>query len=351
MEEFELFVPGRLCLFGEHSDWAGGHRRQNSEIGKGYTIVAPTNQGTYAKVRRIDKPLFRFKSVLSEKPFEIEMNDKKALKVAEEGELYSYVAGVVHEVISCYNHPQSHGIEIENYKVDLPIKKGLSSSASVCVLTARAFSLLYDLRWTKKREMEVAYIGEIKTPSRCGKMDQACAYDDPILMTFNADNLEIEELKVGENIPLLVVDLKKGKDTKKILSHLNKGFPFPTTPEEKAKHDYLGPINEYIVNRAVKAIEKGDVKRLGILMREAQEKFDCYLAPSCPEELEAPKLHDVLGDANVLKLAFGGKCVGSGGDGTAQLVCKSFDDRRELEKILNSKGYECFHLDLKKNIQ
>jgi len=22
-----LFVPGRLCLFGEHSDWAGAYRR------------------------------------------------------------------------------------------------------------------------------------------------------------------------------------------------------------------------------------------------------------------------------------------------------------------------------------
>jgi galactokinase len=24
---FELFVPGRLCIFGEHSDWAGAMRK------------------------------------------------------------------------------------------------------------------------------------------------------------------------------------------------------------------------------------------------------------------------------------------------------------------------------------
>ncbi len=24
--EVELFVSGRLCLFGEHSDWAGEHK-------------------------------------------------------------------------------------------------------------------------------------------------------------------------------------------------------------------------------------------------------------------------------------------------------------------------------------
>ncbi len=46
----ELFVPGRICLFGEHSDWAGGHRRQNSSIEKGYTIITGTNQGVYARV-------------------------------------------------------------------------------------------------------------------------------------------------------------------------------------------------------------------------------------------------------------------------------------------------------------
>ena len=32
----KLFVPGRICLFGEHSDWAGGYRRINAAIEKGY---------------------------------------------------------------------------------------------------------------------------------------------------------------------------------------------------------------------------------------------------------------------------------------------------------------------------
>jgi len=28
----KLFVPGRICLFGEHSDWAGGYCRINPDI-------------------------------------------------------------------------------------------------------------------------------------------------------------------------------------------------------------------------------------------------------------------------------------------------------------------------------
>ena len=35
----KLFVPGRLCLFGEHSDWASLHRVMNSAIVPGHAIV------------------------------------------------------------------------------------------------------------------------------------------------------------------------------------------------------------------------------------------------------------------------------------------------------------------------
>ena len=46
----KLFVPGRLCMFGEHSDWAARYRLNNSELEKGYTLIASTNQGVYAEV-------------------------------------------------------------------------------------------------------------------------------------------------------------------------------------------------------------------------------------------------------------------------------------------------------------
>ncbi|KAH8052051.1 hypothetical protein JL722_10498 [Aureococcus anophagefferens] len=51
----EVFVPGRLCLFGEHSDWSGAFRRFNPAIGVGATLVLGTTQGLYARVRRTAK--------------------------------------------------------------------------------------------------------------------------------------------------------------------------------------------------------------------------------------------------------------------------------------------------------
>ena len=44
---------------------------------------------------------------------------------------------------------------------------------------------------------------------------------------------------------------------------------------------------------------------------------------------------------------YGGKCVGSGGDGTAQFICKSKAAREEAKKILAFERYNCLDLDLK----
>ena len=100
-------------------------------------------------------------------------------------------------------HYRVRGLVIRNTRTDLPIKKGLSSSAAISVLTARAFNRVYDLRLTIRGEMELAYQGEITTPSRCGRMDQGCAYGDrAVLMEFDGDRLSTEEVRPGEGAAL-----------------------------------------------------------------------------------------------------------------------------------------------------
>ena len=76
------------------------------------------------------------------------------------------MAGVAYQVLTHYH---VRGLVIDNYQTDLPVKKGLSSSAAISVLTARAFNRVYDLKLTTRGEMEIAYQGEITTPSRCGR--------------------------------------------------------------------------------------------------------------------------------------------------------------------------------------
>lgn len=191
----QIFVPGRVCLFGEHTDWAGGFRRFNHEIEKGYTIVVGTNQGLHANIRKHPHSLV-ISSTLSNGerhgPLEIPMRKQDLLAAARKGDFFSYIAGVAYKILTDY---QISGLVIDNFKTTLPECKGLSSSAAVCVLTARAFNVLYDLKMTIRGEMEYAYQGEILTPSQCGRMDQGCAYGSrPIIMTYDGEFLDVEEM-------------------------------------------------------------------------------------------------------------------------------------------------------------
>ena len=48
----EIFVPGRLCLFGEHTDWAGKYRTMNAEIVPGAALVTGIEQGIHATIEK-----------------------------------------------------------------------------------------------------------------------------------------------------------------------------------------------------------------------------------------------------------------------------------------------------------
>lgn len=109
----------------------------------------------------------------------------------------------------------------------LPLKSGLSSSAAICVLVCRAFNELYNLKLSTMGEMNVAYVGELRTASRCGRLDQACAFGvRPVLMNFDGEEIDVNRLNVKRDLHWVFADLNASKDTVKILRDLNKAFPF-----------------------------------------------------------------------------------------------------------------------------
>ncbi len=345
----KLFVPGRICLFGEHSDWAGGYRRLNADIVEGYTLICGTDQGITAEVEPHPTALVLTSTTPDGQqigPYEIPMEPKALLEEARSGGFWSYIAGVAYQVMT---HYRVRGLTIHNTHTDLPIKKGLSSSAAICVLTARAFNRVYDLKLTVRGEMELAYQGEITTPSRCGRMDQGCAFGNrPVLMTFDGDRLETTELRVKKDLYFVIVDLQAQKDTLEILNRLNRCYPLAKNEIERGVQELLGPINRRIVHQAVEALQEGDAERLGALMTEAQAFFDRYAVPACPEELTAPILHRVLNYAPLKPHIWGGKGVGSQGDGTAQFVARSAADQQAVVEIIERDlGMACLKLTLR----
>jgi galactokinase len=347
-----LFIPGRICLFGEHSDWAGGYRRTNAAIEKGYTLICGTEQGIYAEVAPHPAAL-----VLTAKtpdgeaqgPYEIPMDAHALLDEAQRGGFWSYIAGVAYQMLT--NYHRVRGLVIHNYKTDLPVKKGLSSSAAICVLTARTFNRVYDLQLSVRDEMELAYQGEITTPSRCGRMDQGCAFGNhAVLMTFDGDHLETTELHVARDLHFIIVDLHAQKNTHEILRRLNQCYPNAANEIARGVQELLGPINQRIVSQAVDALRAADAERLGALMTQAQALFDRYATLACPEELAAPILHRVLNYAPLQPHIWGGKGIGSQGDGSAQLIARSqADQQASVEIIARDLKMSCLTLTLKQN--
>ena len=321
----DLFVPGRLCLFGEHSDWAAQYGRH-----KGFCLVIGTDQGLSAVARPSDS--FVVETELPDalgrpsgrrRQMSCGWNADMLLEAAkDENEFFRYCAGVAYEMSS--RPGVDAGIDLRITAMDLPLKKGVSSSAAVCILVAKAFNAVYSLGLFPHEMMEVAYLGERLTGSQCGRMDQACIYGKvPVLLTFQkSEAVRVEPVFPGEEISMFIVDLAGKKDTVQILSDLQSAYLVDRNIQRG-----LGPHNERIVREAFRALGDGDAEWLGRLMTEAQESFDRRVAPGSPAELASPLLHALLTSAEIAEHVHGGKGVGSQGDGTAQFVARSSADR------------------------
>ncbi len=334
MDSLELFVPGRLCILGEHSDWAGTNRMMNAEIVPGEAIVTGIEQGIYADVKKDDKFIVQSDlECFDGARFECEMDTVKLREAASAGGFFSYVAGVASYI---NEHYRVKGLKICVTKMDLPIKSGLSSSAAICVLVARAFNRIYNLHLNTMGEMNIAYMGEQRTPSRCGRLDQACAFGvAPLHMTFDGSDIRVRPLMLKTQLHFVISDLNASKDTIKILGDLNKCYPFARNEMEETVQKALGEDNAKYVASAVKCIEDGDVEGLGRVMMEFQDNFDEKVAPACPQELTSPVLHAVMSDPKIQKWIYGCKGVGSQGDGMIQFLAKDPESRAELMEYLS----------------
>ncbi len=341
-----LFVPGRLCLFGEHSDWA-------SERGDhpGYCIVTGTKQGLRATAERADRLIVESPAPdRSGRPGapvrRIELPwDGVALgaAAADELEFFRYCAGTASVMLSKYDLPAGVHLRIES--MDLPLKKGVASSAAVCILVARAFDAVYGLNLFPHELMDAAYLGERLTGSECGRMDQACIYGrTPVLLAMSPQRgVRVEPIRPRRDVHLLFVDLAGHKDTVAILTALQRAHA--TSPDLRRA---LGPDNEGIVRGAYRALGDGDAAGLGSLMTEAQALFDARVAPHCPAELAGPLLHEVLSFDAIAGDVYGGKGVGSQGDGTAQFVARDRASRdAAMRKISEAfPSMRCFPLTI-----
>ena len=93
--------------------------------------------------------------------------------------------------------------------------------------------------------------------------------------------------------------------------------------------------------------QEGDQPAVGRIMTEFQAQFDRHMQPACPSQLTAPVLHKVLQYPPLQPLVWGGKGIGSQGDGCAQFLAKSPEDQqRVMEIVTRDLGMACLTLTL-----
>lgn len=192
-----FFCPGRVNLIGEHIDYNGGK-----------VMPCAISLGTWLAVAKNNNKLLRFSSLNFPEKADFHLQDSYS-KTGKEW--FNYPLGVVNEIVQTGDHLS--GLDMLYYG-NLPIGAGLSSSASIEVLTGFAFKKLFHLNISEKelalmgKKAENEFIGVSS-----GIMDQFAVVmgkkNKAILL--NCDTLDFEYLpfETGEFILAIINSNKK----------------------------------------------------------------------------------------------------------------------------------------------
>jgi galactokinase len=190
------FSPGRVNLIGEHIDYNGG-------------LVMPCaiTFGTYVVAALNNDNVFRFRSLNFDEKLDIPLQQD----YKKNGESwFNYPLGIIEYFLK--GGHQLQGLDLLYYG-DIPISSGLSSSASIEVVTAYALNELFNCGYSKlelvqlSKEVENVFIGV-----NCGIMDQfavAFGEKDKALM-LNCDTLDYKavDTNLGEYV-LAIINTNK----------------------------------------------------------------------------------------------------------------------------------------------
>lgn len=291
-----FFSPGRVNLIGEHIDYNGG-LVMPCAITYGTTLLtAPNKEG-----------IFRFRSTNFEETLDIPV---KSFYEKTGSTWFNYPLGVIHNFVQ--NGKKVQGLDMLFYG-DLPIGAGLSSSASIEIVTAFAFNSLFNNGFSKlelvllSKKVENEFIGV-----NSGIMDQFAVTfgEKEKAIKLNCETLDYQavDCNLGGNI-LAIINTNKPRKLaeskynervgecqtalKALQKELNINNLCDINSETFEKHKHL--IEDItILNRAKHVIEENDrVELAAVALAENRLKDFGNLMYSSHDSLK--NLYEVSG--------------------------------------------------------
>jgi len=348
-----FFSPGRVNLIGEHIDYNGGR-----------VMPCAISLGTYLAVSKNTDKIFRFQCLNFPETAEIHLQSSYS-KTGKEW--FNYPLGVIDNIIR-EEHSLS-GLDLLFYG-NLPIGAGLSSSASIEVLTAYALSELFQLNIRRleiallSKKVENEFIG-----MNCGIMDQfAVTFGEKHkAILLNCDTLEYELLPFEiKDYALAIINTNKTRkltDSKynerfaecgEVLKRLKKEIDAKNlcdvSIEDLQTHKFL--VNDPVlekralhvisensrVNEADKVLKAADLEEFGRLM------YDSHRSLKELYEVSGVELDTIVEFCKTYDKCIGARMTGAGFGGCAIALVKkeSMDDFAKglIQYYKNEIGYE-----------
>ncbi len=349
------FSPGRVNLIGEHTDYNGG-----------CVFPCALSFGAWLLLAKNNDQVLRFLSLNMPQTYSIPVAD---IKPQPDRAWCNYALGCI-DIIR-RRHPEAKlesGYDLLYYG-NVPAGAGLSSSAAMEVVTARAFT--EEMNWKdaddKKYRTELALIGQACEHEyagvMCGVMDQFASAQGKKdhAIHLNCDTLEFEHVPVKlEGIKVVISNthsphhLDSGayndrvRQCKTAVEQISTVKPIKhlaeLTPEDwkevegvitdpiakKRAHHVVGEVAR--TAEAVEALKKGDIKRFGELMTQSHVSLrDDY-------EVTGKELDTMAEAAWEVEGVLGSRMTGGGFGGCTVSLVK--DEAIETFKAHVGKVYE-----------
>lgn len=346
-EILAFFAPGRVNLIGEHTDYNGGN-----------VFPCALTLGTYALARKRKDSIIRLFSDNFEHIGIIEV-DLEDLNCEKDNYWANYPIGVV-KAFREGGYSVDKGFDIL-FSGNIPNGAGLSSSASIELVTSIALKVLFKLDIEMIEMVKLSQYSENKFNGvNCGIMDQfACGMgrkNHGILLDTNTLKYEYVPIKL-DNISIVIANTNKRRglavskynerrrECENALKQLKKELDIYSlgdlSEEEFERYKYLikddterkrakhAVYENQRTLKAVEALNNGDIVLFGKLMNESHISLrDDY-------EVTGIEL-DTLASAAWQNDAIGSRMTGAGFGGcTVSLI---YNDR--LQEFIERTGHE-----------